>query len=232
MASNDLQALTPTDIEEELLVGPGSDPDQGEAPRPMLEGASEYEYVEIFNPLSVTFVGMFGVTKPVTVPFKIGGATAGVKSEADVRQLYGLELKNPLHEAKQVGVNRVPIKSGQTIRLLGSEAQVVARQLVNEIMQREGMSIKLADPFARSLVEKRIVRRRGTVAEVLGRSPISIQEQLQSVKEETHEEQFPELKIPRRVAEPVAEDRPGKRDTGQSGIRIEKSEEPDSPSKS
>lgn len=207
------------DYDVNLVAGPGSIEDTGEAPQPMLYGASEYEYVDILNPLSVTFVGLFGVSRPVNVPMTIGRPTVGVQTETDVRQLYGLELKNPDHAGKANITNKVPIKSGQTVRLLGNEAQVVVRQLVNEIMSREGNKLLLADPFARRQIEQRIVMSRGSVADALGRSPISIQEQLQAVKEEEREIQFPEVSIPREFSSPLVPDSSGQRDDGKPAKR-------------
>jgi hypothetical protein len=141
-----------------------------------------------------------------------------------VRQLYGLELRNPAHIGKANITNKVPIKSGQTVRLLGNEAQVVVRQLVNEIMSREGNKLLLADPFARRAVEERIIISRGNVADVLGRNPITVQEQLQAVKEEEHEAQFPQVVIPGATnrlpesdqvgAATGASEQPGKRSPG------------------
>jgi len=179
----------------EQVAGPGAHTERGADIRPLLEKASEYEYVEIQNPLSVEFIGMFGVSRPIQAPVTISSSPdrGTTFTEADVRNNYGLNLRNADHQGRANIVNRVSIKSGATVRLLGNEAQVVIKQLVNEIMQREGKQLLLADAFARNEVERRIIISRGSVADILGRSPMSIQEQLQQVKEEPHEQAFPDL---------------------------------------
>lgn len=163
-------------------AGPGSQEATGDAPEPLLQGASEYEYVEILNPLSVIFIGQFGVTKPANSPARIGVSqeAPGVsRTEEDVRRNYGLDLRNPDHRGSVNIVNKVEIPSGKTIRLLGNEAQVIVRQLVTEIMQRRGQRLLLSDPFARNKIEKDVIIARGNLKDVLGTQPISVQEQLQ-----------------------------------------------------
>lgn len=151
-------------------VGPGAIQEQGVAPDPLLQGATEFEVVGIFNPLPEDFIGQVGQTKPVNTPFEIrkDGMTSTItNSENDVRTNYGLNLKNPDHQGRMPIVNYVRIPSGKTLAILGNEAQVIVRQLVNEIMQREKRSLMLADPTARHEVEQRIVRYRRPIGEVL-----------------------------------------------------------------
>lgn len=209
--------------DRELVAGPGADPELGIAPRPLLEGASEYEYVDLHNPLSVEFIAMFGVSRPVNAPVSITPVQGrGVtQTEADLRQGYGLDLRNPDHQGRANIVNRSSIPSGQTKRFLGNEAQVVIRQLVNEIMQREDNKILLADGHARREVEQRIIMARGNVADYLGQAPKTVSEQLQAVKEtQSAEEQFPGLSSAGTVAELDQETSGRDGDLGQPGIRI------------
>lgn len=191
---------------EELAVGPGAIADNTAEPGSLLDRASEYEYVEVFNPLSVPFKGIFGVTRPVDAPVRINRAkeAPGVTAtEHDVVRNYGLDLKNPDHQGKASITNTVTIPAGQTIRLLGNEAQVVVRQLVNEIMQRSGRRLFMADPHARREVERQVIRGRGHVDELLGRPIMPVRDQLQqAIKEpvsyepEPTREEFPGAQQP------------------------------------
>lgn len=202
-----------------LIAGPGADIDAGVAPLPLLQGSSEYEYVELLNPLSVEFIGMFGVSRPVQAPVNISAVQGrGVtQNESDLRTGYGLDLRNPDHAGRANIVNRVSIKSGATVRLLGNEAQVVIRQLVNEIMAREGNQALIADGYARRQVEERIIISRGNVADVLGRSPVSISEQLQAVKDEPDEQAFPGVTDARKVGDVTATNPDPNRNGGEFG---------------
>ncbi len=190
----------PTQAKHDLSnvpAGPGAIPDQGIAPKPLLEGASEYEYVTIHNPLQVDFTGVVAQTRPVDMPFEIrkdGVTSVSTNTESDVARTYGLSLKNPDHQGKGHIQNYVKIESGKTINLLGNEAQVIVRQLVNEIMSRQGQELLLADAYARNLVEQQVIIRRSGLNEILGQAPQTIQTQLQgavdNLNKETHEEAF------------------------------------------
>lgn len=181
-------------------AGPGSIEESGVAPKPLLEGATEYEVVTVFNPLAVSFIGMVGQSKPVSMPFEVrkDGITQTVSNdERSVLSNYGLNLKNQDHPSLMPIVNRVEIPSGQTRKLLGNEAQVIVRQLVNEILQREGKRLMLADPTARHEVELRIVRGRQSVEEAIGSNPLSVQTQIREgmnkLNEQENETEFPDL---------------------------------------
>lgn len=187
-------------MENNQAAGPGAIEEQGVAPTPLLEGASEYEVVTVFNPLSVDFIGQVGQSKPVTMPFEVrkDGVTSTITNDENgVRSNYGLNLKNPDHPSKMPIVNKIRIPSGQTINLLGNEAQVIVRQLVNEILQREKRSLMLADPTARREVEMRIVRTRRSVEEAIGAAPQSVQSQLKEsvikLNEQDNGQEFPGL---------------------------------------
>lgn len=185
-----------TNDESEMMVGPGAIADVGVAPKPLLEGSSQYEWVELLNPMSRPFGGTFGMSRPTSAspinitPIQGRGVT---NNENDLRNNYGLDLRNPDHQGRADIVNRVTILPGKTVILLGNEAQVIIRQLVNAIMQLEGRSLLLADPHARKEVEERVIVGRGNAAERLGRNPESVNQQLQAVKieETTIEEAFP-----------------------------------------
>lgn len=203
-------------------VGPGSILDQGIAPKPLLEGASEYEYVEILNPLPVDFVGLFAVTRPVRAPVRVSqhpSLPSSTKNADDVTRNYGLDLNNQDHPGKANIQSRITIPAGQTMRILGNEAQVIIRQLVNEIMQREGKSLMLADPYQRSLVEAQVVRNRQSVSDLLGTSPVTVHEQIQTAIDKSNladSEEFPDFKEEHEKAQPVGTGAPAASDPSPS----------------
>lgn len=174
-------------------AGPGAIEQATLDVEPMLNNASEYEYVEILNPLPVDFIAKFATTRPVRGDITIvnnPNTPTSTETEADIRRNYGLDLRNKDHMGKANIVSKVTIPSGQTIRVLGNEAQVIVNQLTTEIMQRRGKQLMLADPTQRNLVEQEIVKNRNTVESILGSQPISIQDQLQAAVSKP-EEEFP-----------------------------------------
>lgn len=149
------------------IVGPGAIEDDVIAPSPTLEGASEFEYITILNPLNDDFAIMVAQSKPVNTPFQVRAKTQNVQDESDLRREYGLNLKNPDHKATAHIINKTVIRAGRTINLKGDEAQVAVRQLVNEIMQREGNRLFIADPVKRKEVEDRIIISRGSIQDLM-----------------------------------------------------------------
>lgn len=180
---------------EELntAVGPGASPERAEEPKSVLEGISDYNFVEIQNPLTVRFVGQAALTTNINAPMPISAnhenAPGLTKNESDIRQIYGFDLRA---QAQQSGkthiINRIPIESGQTIKLLGGEAKVILGQLTSIVMQREGKESLLANMHERRAVEERIVRRIGSLQEELGRAPLSVREQLQTTLNSLNEQ--------------------------------------------
>lgn len=149
------------------IVGPGSLQQDTIAPKPMLEGASELEYITILNPLTDDFQVQVAQDVPVNVPFQLSAPTSMVGDERDIVSQYGLQLKNPEHKARRPIYNTTIIPAGKTMNFKGSDAQVVVRQLVNEYLQREGKDRMLSDPTTRFEVERRIIIRRGSVQDIL-----------------------------------------------------------------
>lgn len=190
-------ASDPLPLNDDRPAGPGAIEVAGEAPNPILQGYSEYEYVEILNPLSVTFIGQFGITKPANAPVRISispDAPGVSRTEQDIRTNYGLDLHNPDHRGSVNIINKVSIPSGKTVKLLGNEAQVVVNQLVTEIMQRKGQRLLLADPFARSLVEADVIISKGSVSDLMDNRPVTVHDQLQEVVDnigDNNEQAFP-----------------------------------------
>jgi len=163
------------------VVGPGAAPQKTEDPLPLLDRASGLEYVVLLNPLSDDFAVRVAQDIPVNAPFNIGKDTSGKVSqlthtEQDARQVYGLDLKNSDFKGrKHIQIDTV-IEAGKTKVFKGNEAQTAIRQLVNEILQREGKKRLMADPNLRNEVEARIIQGRGPIQELMDqslRTPVS-----------------------------------------------------------
>lgn len=184
------------------VVGPGSQQLVVNDVKPLLEGASEYEYVTILNPLTDDFAVRVAQDIPVNMPFPIGKDMSGkisqlTNTETDAKQVYGLDLKNPDFQGRRHIFNDTVIKAGQTINLKGNEAQVAVRQLVNEILQREGHKRLMADPNLRRKVEERIIIGKGSVQDLMDgsiRTPRNqIDDAITRSNEVNDEPAFPEL---------------------------------------
>jgi len=182
------------------LVGPGATQQITEAPAPTLEGASEYEFVTILNPLPDDFSVLVAQDVPVNVPYLTKDQDGNTLNEAEVNRTYGVSLRNKDFKGRKHISNATTIKAGQTINLKGNEAQVAVRQLVNEILQREGKRRLMADPHLRQEVEARIIKNRGSVQELMDRNLQPMRNQLdEAIKQsnEAHDEEaFPELRQP------------------------------------
>lgn len=182
------------------LVGPGATPQITTDVKPTLDGASEYEFITLLNPLTDDFAIQVAQDVPVNMPFEIrkDGATSTItNTEADARQVYGLSLKNPDFQSRKHISNVTVIKAGQTVNLKGDAAQVAVRQLVNEIGQREGKTRLLADPTVRKEIEDRIIITRGSIQDLMDGNIRSVREQateaINRSNEVTNEQEFPEL---------------------------------------
>lgn len=171
------------------LVGPGSITQQQITPEATLDGASEYEYVTILNPLTDDFAIQVAQSRPVDIPFKINNNSGGIThNERDVTQVYGISLKNPDFKSKNNILNQTIIRSGKTINLRGDDAQVAVRQLVNEIIQREGNTLHQADPNVRREVESRIIIARGSVEDLMDNKLQSTRSQINQTINKSNEE--------------------------------------------
>jgi hypothetical protein len=179
------------------LVGPGSQQPVTEDVHPLLEGASEYEYVTILNPLSDDFAVRVAQDVPVNLPLQIRKGTGLIQNGGDVVRNYGLDLKNPEFKARKSIFSDVIIKSGRTKTFKGSEAQVAVRQLVNEILQRRGQKRLMADPTLRRQVEEEIVQERGNMQSLMDEKPrtpsAQIDAALTKLNEAEDEQPFPTI---------------------------------------
>lgn len=171
------------------IIGPGSIQQDEIAPLPTLTGASEYEYVTILNPLPDDFAVRVAQDVPVNMPLDIRAKTGLIREESDVVRNYGLDLKNPDFKARKHLVNDTVIKSGQTINLKGSEAQVAVRQLVNEILQREGKSRLMSDPHLRKEAEDKIIKHRGSIQDLMENNLRSTRSQIDEAINQSNGEQ-------------------------------------------
>lgn len=178
------------------IVGPGAVVQDEIAPSATLEKAGEYEYVTILNPLPDDFAILVAQDVPVNMPMHIRSGTGGVQTESDLLRTYGDTFKNPDFKAKKHIANQTVIKAGQTINLKGNEAQVAVRQLVNEILQREGEKRMLADPTKRKQVEDRIIKHRGLVQDLMDQGLQSQRSQLDEAINRSNEAHNEEVAFP------------------------------------
>lgn len=187
------------------VVGPGAVQDEQIEIKPTLEGANEYEFVTILNPLPDDFAVRVAQDIPINMPFNIGRDPSGRTAQTTVdersaAQTYGLSLKNPDFAGRKHITNDMIIKAGQTMNLKGDQAQVAVRQLVNEIAQREKKTKLLADPNVRKEIEDRIVQGRGSIQDLMDNKLQSTRTQAdEAIKQsnEVKDEPFPELKTPK-----------------------------------
>jgi len=180
--------MQPNNVADELAnipvtaVGPGTLSTNPDAQPSLLDGVTEYEYVDLFNPLSVSFVAKVASSRPVNVPVKVyqtPNLNSGIRTESDLATQYGLTgFKNTDHPSLLHVPHTIEIAAGHTRRLPGNEAQVVLRQMVGHILQAEGKGLKLADPYERNLAEQRIIRAKGNISELMDNAPMSIPDQL------------------------------------------------------
>lgn len=206
------------------VIGPGAIQQQDLDIRPTLEGATEFEYVEVFNPLTQDFSAQYATTTPVKAPVNIGTNPHGV-DEKDLMSM-GISLRNPDYEAGgRSGAHIVTtsiIRAGQTKRFPGDKAQVVVRQLVSEVLQRSGKRLQMHDPSERQKVEQTVIRARGSIQEMLdGASIRTVGEQVDNVFTKA-EQEFPEVN--NEPTEPTGSDSP---DAGGSPAGGDKTVQPE-----
>lgn len=173
-------------------VGPGAVQEQVTDNSSLLDSATEFEYVTIFNPLSDDFAVAVAQDIPTNMPFEVRQDTSGrtsaiTKDEASARQVYGLNLKNPDFQSKRHVVNQAIIPAGKTLNLRGNEAKVAVRQLVNEILQRQGQKRLMADPNVRREVELMVVKDRGSMQSLMDKNIQTVQQQMDAALTKSNE---------------------------------------------
>jgi len=110
----------------------------------LVDTFTEYDIVEVFNPLSVDF--------EAKVASSVVNPNAGVDKTID-----RLGLRNASHPSQSHVVNKVVIPSGQSKKMPGHVARVVVTQLVNEIMQQQGAVKQMGDKALRIPFEEMVI---------------------------------------------------------------------------
>lgn len=182
-------------------VGVGAIEQEQTNPTPSLEGASEYEYITLTNPLPFTFKGKVAQSRPVKAPVRIvGGRERGV--DENTLKAAGLDLRNPDHPSNSHVTNTIEIKSGASINLRGDEAQVIIRQLVSEVLAYRNQVLKIGSPTYRKAVEDEVIVGRKSIDDLLDRT--SEREQIdKAIAKKNEEIAFPDLSKDKKVSEPA-----------------------------
>lgn len=110
----------------------------------LVDGFTEYDIVEVFNPLSVDF--------EATVATSVVNPNAGID-----KTIERIGLRSNSHPAMSHVQNTVVIPSGQSKKMPGHVARVVVTQLVNEIMQQQGAVKQMGDKALRIPYEEMVV---------------------------------------------------------------------------
>lgn len=149
------------------VVGPGAAKEIPQNAKPTLEGASEFEYVTVLNPLSDDFAVRVGQDVAINAPFPVGKNIDGeVMTDRDLAQGYGITKSKDYVGKKHITIDTI-IPAGQTRRFKGNEAQVAVRQIVNELIQREGNTKMLSDPEVRAAAEAQVIVSRGSIQDLM-----------------------------------------------------------------
>lgn len=182
------------------IVGPGSQIQELVEVGSILDGANEMEAITLHNPLTDDFQIMVAQDVPVNVPFEIRQSKheATTKSERDVAANYGFGLKNPDHRGKKHIHNTAIIPAGGQMTFRGTEAQTALRQLVNEVLQREGHGRLIADPKLRKETEEKIIVSRRPIQELMDNNLSSVRTQTQQALDKVNEDEqaFPTIETP------------------------------------
>lgn len=170
-----------------MAIGPGSVQAVATNVKPMLEGASEFEFITIHNPLTEDFVGRVGMDVPVNMPYQAQDQDGIVLGEAEMAKTYGVGLRNRDFTGRKHIVNDITIKAGGTVNLKGNEAQVIVKQLVDAIIQLEGRTKMMPDPEVRKAVEEKVILRRGNVQELMDTNYITPSQQATAAVNKSNE---------------------------------------------
>jgi hypothetical protein len=174
-------------------IGPGAIQDTGANPKPMLEGMTDQDYVVILNPMTVDFMPKFAVTIPVNAPVRIGNLQGDRKvSESEAIQRFGVPpLSNPDKSGNKHISHSVTIPANRTFTANGAQAQVIVKQLVTALIQRDDKLLFIADPHVRRKYEQMVIMRMGPMSDLMQAAPVSQEEQFNKVIEEQNEQEFP-----------------------------------------
>lgn len=141
--------MKPNDVTEEV-AGVVDDTTIVEQISSILDDIGEMDEVTVFNPLTITFQGKFSRTIPADSPLN--------KENRRVSELSGIDLRKGEGAGGVAHVaSYVKIPAGQSLKMHGYAAKVVARQLVTDIIQRQGRKGQIADPKVRREVEEMVI---------------------------------------------------------------------------
>ena len=155
-----------------MPIGPGAQKVVASNQPSALADATEFDYVTLLNPFSEDFIVRVGQDVPVNAPFTIGKDITGqtnqiTHNERDAAQVYGLNLKNNNYVGKKhIAIDSI-IPAGKTRRFKGNEAKVALTQIVNELIQHEGMTKLMSDPEVRAAAEARVIISRGSIQDLM-----------------------------------------------------------------
>jgi hypothetical protein len=177
-------------------VGSGAISVDQARPDATLDGVGEYQYVTLTNPLPFKFIGQVAQSRNVNAPVRIvDGESKGVDENS--LRAAGLDLRNPDHSGKAHVTAKIEIEPGQSINIRGDEAQVIVRQLVNEILAYRGETMRRGAPAYRKEVEKQIILSIRSVDELMGSQPdqrAELNEAIKNAPVEKEEKAFPTVK--------------------------------------
>jgi hypothetical protein len=121
----------------------------------ILDSVSEHDVVTVFNPLSDAFIGKVA-RSVVSSAARQSVQTGNGEADAFVQGL-NRGISNGGHLSMAHVQQQVVLKPGQSVRMPGDIARVIVRQLVKEMMQREGAKRQMADPATFMEYEQRVV---------------------------------------------------------------------------
>jgi len=122
---------------------------QPRGPVSLLARISEFDVVEVFNPMSKDFTATVAHSVVDNNPPPAQG-------EEHLRRVYGISMdskKPALRHVKQ----QITIQSGKSLRMMGDAARVVVMQLIKKMMIFEGKKKQMADPGLRLEYENRVI---------------------------------------------------------------------------
>jgi len=160
-----------------------------EEPKSLLANVGEFDVVAVHNPLSTDFTGK--------VARSIPAASRRTAIDNYAREKYGIELVNQDRTAMEHVQQTITIPSGGTIKMPGTVAQVIVRQLIKEMMQREGARREMSNPQVRQDYEKRVIVNQESMLQDLTTETAEerLQRQLDEMnREDGREDEFPEAK--------------------------------------
>lgn len=174
-------------------VGVGAVSQDQTRPEPTLNGVGEFKYVTLLNPLPIRFTGKVGQTRTINSPMRIGKTQTGASYSENDLVKAGLDLRNSDVQGRAQLTNEITIEPGKTINLRGDEAQVIVRQLVNEVMHYRGQTLHIGSPAYRKKVEDEIIKGVYGIDELLGTPLKSEEEQINQAIAQTN---VPEQEVP------------------------------------